>query len=95
MGQKVSQFYRPPSDISISEKESIFGASVLNNKPTIAHIAQAIKSGKSKRIMVLCGAGISVAAGIPDFRTPGTGLYDNLQVVLRKYKIYKTFCYLC
>lgn len=42
-------------------------------------IAKYIKNGYSKKIIVLTGAGISVAAGIPDFRSPQIGLYSNVQ----------------
>ena len=45
----------------------------------IAAVAELIRSGQCRRVIVLTGAGVSVSAGIPDFRTPGTGLYDNLQ----------------
>ena len=45
----------------------------------IEKVAELLRSGQCRRVVVLTGAGISVSAGIPDFRTPGTGLYDNLQ----------------
>jgi len=37
------------------------------------------KLREAKSVVVMAGAGISTSCGIPDFRSPGTGLYDNLQ----------------
>eukprot|EP01006_Ploeotia_vitrea_P030817 TRINITY_DN63144_c0_g2_i2.p1 TRINITY_DN63144_c0_g2~~TRINITY_DN63144_c0_g2_i2.p1 ORF type:complete len:334 (+),score=18.45 TRINITY_DN63144_c0_g2_i2:52-1053(+) len=41
-------------------------------------MAEFIKSSSCKNIAFLTGAGISVASGIPDFRSPG-GMYDTLR----------------
>lgn len=46
---------------------------------TIEGIAEHIKAGKCQNIVVMTGAGISTSAGIPDFRSPGTGLYSKLE----------------
>ncbi|KAM8892358.1 NAD-dependent protein deacetylase sirtuin-3 isoform 1-T3 [Spinachia spinachia] len=49
----------------------------------LASVSRLVKLGRCKNVVVVAGAGISTASGIPDFRTPGTGLYANLE----KYNI--------
>lgn len=48
-------------------------------EPTVQGIVDYMKSGSCKSIVALVGAGMSTSAGIPDFRSPGSGIYDNLQ----------------
>ena len=45
---------------------------------TIDSLASYLSSPRCKNVVVMSGAGISTSAGIPDFRSPGTGLYANL-----------------
>ena len=52
----------------------------LNND--IDRIVEQLKS-ESSNVLVMAGAGLSTPSGIPDFRSPESGIYDNLQ----KYKL--------
>ncbi|BGP24504.1 Sir2 histone deacetylase Hst2 [Rhodotorula toruloides] len=63
---------------SSSKPNRAFPHLSTSDKPTLEDVAKLIKDGKAKRIMLMVGAGVSTGAGIPDFRSPGTGLYDNL-----------------
>jgi NAD-dependent deacetylase sirtuin 2 len=63
-----------PIQLSIEEEYS-----VLEHDVSVTKLVEYIKSGKAKNIVLMTGSGISVSAGIPDFRSKDTGLYANLQ----------------
>ncbi|XP_053923785.1 NAD-dependent protein deacetylase sirtuin-3, mitochondrial isoform X6 [Cuculus canorus] len=48
-------------------------------KLSLRDVAELIRKKECRRVVVMAGAGISTPSGIPDFRSPGSGLYSNLE----------------
>ncbi|KAJ3452731.1 nad-dependent protein deacetylase sirtuin-2 [Anaeramoeba flamelloides] len=80
MSSKLQKNYRRQEEDEIQKlTKQISKISIKTQAPTFESIARGISKGEYKKIIVMCGAGISVASGIPDFRSPKTGLYANLE----------------
>lgn len=67
-----------PSSPLQQSREFCSSSSSSAGRLTLDKIVESLKDEKYKNVLVVAGAGVSCSAGIPDFRTPGSGLYDNL-----------------
>lgn len=72
---------RWPIFFSAAASSDLFGSggNNKNEKLLLQDVADLIRTGACQRVLVMAGAGISTPSGIPDFRSPGSGLYSNLQ----------------
>ncbi|XP_077423973.1 NAD-dependent protein deacetylase sirtuin-3 isoform X2 [Vanacampus margaritifer] len=72
-----------PGDPTSSEEKQLGqhqnSPPVAKSAGGLASVVRLMKLGRCKNVVVVTGAGISTASGIPDFRSPGTGLYANLE----------------
>ncbi|OWF52356.1 NAD-dependent protein deacetylase sirtuin-3, mitochondrial [Mizuhopecten yessoensis] len=69
---------KSPQKAGRSFMSTLGGAGNVHVK-ALNDVANLLKNDACKNVVVVAGAGISTPSGIPDFRTPGTGLYDNLK----------------
>lgn len=69
----------PSSNDRKKKHEIARSSSTESSCVPVESLAESLGNLQFKNVVVLMGAGASVSAGIPDFRTPGTGLYSRLQ----------------
>ena len=72
-------------NLVLNQFSSLFGSKAAD-EPAIDPVLKSfdLKSAaeymsKCSNIIIMAGAGISTSAGIPDFRSPETGLYSQLE----------------
>ncbi|XP_044576939.1 NAD-dependent protein deacetylase sirtuin-2 isoform X1 [Cotesia glomerata] len=77
--EKMSKYLMSKLTLSDTEEKMGVKAKQILQELTIRGIVDFIKENKCRNIITISGAGISTSAGIPDFRSPSSGLYYNLQ----------------
>ncbi|KAJ3027824.1 UNVERIFIED_CONTAM: NAD-dependent protein deacetylase sirtuin-2 [Siphonaria sp. JEL0065] len=75
---KSKWFFSPTKQLTPLEKKRQNPELNIIADDSIDSFVRFIKDNHCKKIVVMTGAGISTSAGIPDFRSPTTGLYANL-----------------
>ncbi|CCH60771.1 hypothetical protein TBLA_0D02680 [Henningerozyma blattae CBS 6284] len=59
--------------------------SKISTNPVITQIVEHLNEFPESKVIFMVGAGISTSCGIPDFRSPKTGLYHNLSKLKLPY----------
>ncbi|XP_029391927.1 NAD-dependent protein deacetylase sirtuin-3, mitochondrial [Mus pahari] len=70
---------RRPISLSVGASGGFGCGGSSEKKLSLQDVAELLRTRACSRVVVMVGAGISTPSGIPDFRSPGSGLYSNLQ----------------